>query len=182
MRHMKRKSTKKSRNATFRRLLVPVDFSDSSACALRHAVKLAAESGGSLIIVHVVPADYGLLGIGRDESRDLDRSLQRQAADRLHAFADEHVGHNVAADLEVRIGRPAEEIIAAVNESECDAIVLSTHGLSGLDRYLIGSVADRVARLASCPIFLIPATKRSLPRKQERSSVLRFRHKGKRPR
>src|SRR5512140_1905758 len=90
-----------------RRILVPVDFSDSSARALRHAVKRAAESGGSLIIVHVVPADYGWLGIGRDESRDLDRSLQRQAADRLRAFAEEHVGHNMAADLEVRIGQPA---------------------------------------------------------------------------
>jgi nucleotide-binding universal stress UspA family protein len=44
------------------RLLVPVDFSDSSARALRHAVKLAAESGGSLTIVHVVPFDYGWLG------------------------------------------------------------------------------------------------------------------------
>src|SRR5262245_29427092 len=84
------------------RMLVTVDFSDSSARALRHAAKQAAESGGSLLIVYVVPADYGWLGIGRDESRDLDRSLQRQAADRLRAFADENVGDDMAADLEVR--------------------------------------------------------------------------------
>ena len=45
-------------------ILVPVDFSESSAGALRHAVELAVESGGSLIIVHVVPSDYGWLGIG----------------------------------------------------------------------------------------------------------------------
>jgi len=162
------------------RLLVPVDFSDSSARALRHAVKLAAESGGSLTIVHIVPADYGWLGIGREESRDLDRSLQRQAADRLRAFANEYIGDNVAADLEVRIGHPAEEIVAAANELKCDSIALSTRGLTGLDRYLIGSVADRVARLAPCPVILIRPGRRSPDRKQARPAVLRFKHKTRR--
>ena len=178
---MRTKSSTQSRRARVKpqRILVPVDFSDSSLRALRHAVKLAAESGGSLVIVHVVPADYGWLGIGRDESRDLDRSLQRQAADRLRAFADEHVGHNVAAELEVRIGRPAEEIVAAARESKCDSIVLSTRGLTGLDRYLIGSVADRVARLAPCSVVLMRPGKRSPDRKQKRPAVLRLKHQGK---
>jgi len=159
--------------------LVPVDFSDSSARALRHAAKRAAESGGSLIIVHVVPADYGWLEIGREEFRDLDRSLQRQAADRLRAFADENVGHNVTAELEIRIGQPAEEIISAARDSKCDSIVLSTRGLTGLDRYLIGSVADRVARLAACPVVLVRPGKRSAGRKQKRPAVLRLKHHGK---
>jgi nucleotide-binding universal stress UspA family protein len=161
------------------RILVAVDFSDSSARALRHAAKQVAECGGSLIIVHVVPADYGWLGIGRDESREMDRSLQRQAADRLRVFADEHVGHNLAADLEVRIGQPAEEIVAAARESNCDSIVLSTRGLAGLDRYLIGSVADRVARLAPCPVVLMRPGKRSPDPKQKRPAVLRLKHHAK---
>ena len=150
---MKTKTSTQSRRARVRprRILVPVDFSDSSARALRHAAKRAAESGGSLIIIYVVPADYGWLGFGRDELRDLDRSLQRQAADRLRAFADENVGENVPADMEVRVGQPAEEIVAAARESKCDSIMLSTRGLTGLDRYLIGSVADRVARLSTLP-------------------------------
>ena len=177
---MKMKTSRQSRAAHIkpRRTLVPVDFSDSSARAVRHAAKRAAESGGSLIVVHVVPADYGWLGIGRDESRDLDRSLQRQAADRLRAFADENVG-DVPADLEVRIGQPAEEIVAAARESRCDSIMLSTRGLTGLDRYLIGSVAHRVAQLADCPVVLLRPGKRSLDRKQKRPSVLRLKHQGK---
>src|SRR5215467_1924339 len=131
---MKTKSPKQSRLPRVRpsRTLVPVDFSDSSARALRHAAKRAAESGGSLIIVHVVPADYGWLGIGREELCDLDRSLQRQASARLRAFADENIGHDVAADLEVRVGQSANEIIAAAGESRCDSIVLSTRRLTGL--------------------------------------------------
>jgi nucleotide-binding universal stress UspA family protein len=155
---------------------VPVDFSDSSARALRHAAEEARNAGGSLTVVYVVPADYGWLGIGRDESRDLDRSLQQQAAGRLRAFANEHVDQNVAADLEVRIGQPAEEIVAAARESKSDSIVLSTRGLTGLDRYLIGSVADRVARLAPCPVILVRPGKHSAVRKQKGAAVLRFKH------
>jgi len=162
-----------------KRILVPVDFFDSSARALRHAAKRAAESGGSLIIMYVVPADYGWLAFGRNELRDLDRSLQRHAADRLRAFAKENVGENELADLEIRIGQPAQEIVAAARESKCDSIMLSTRGLTGLDRYLIGSVADRVAGLAPCPVVLVRPGKRSPDRKLP--AVLRFKHKNEAP-
>jgi nucleotide-binding universal stress UspA family protein len=161
------------------RILVPVDFSDSSARALRHAAKQAAESGGSVIVVHVVPADYGWLGIGRNELRDLDRSLQRQAADRLRAFADENVSDDVAAELEVRVGQPAEQIIAAARDSKCDSITLSTRGLTGLDRYLIGSVAHRVSQLASCPVVLLRPAKHTPGREQKPPRVLRLKRKSK---
>ena len=176
---MKTSTQSRRAGARPRRILVPVDFSDSSARALRHAAKRAAESSGSLIIIYVVPADYGWLGFGRNELRDLDRSLQRQAADRLRVFADENVGDDVAAELEVRVGQPAEEIVAAARESKCDSIMLSTRGLTGLDRYLIGSVADRVARLAPCPVVLLRPGKRAPGREQKRPAVLRFRHKSK---
>jgi nucleotide-binding universal stress UspA family protein len=178
---MTTKSSSQSRHTRVkpRRILVPVDFSDSSASALRNAAKQAAESGGSLIIVHVVPADYGWLGIGREELRDLDRSLQRQASDRLRAFADENVGDDVAADLEVRVGQPAEQILAAARESQCDSIMLSTRGLTGLDRYLIGSVADRVARLAPCPVVLLRPGKRAPSREQKPPPVLRIKRASK---
>lgn len=181
---MKTKSATKGRRFAVKpqRLLVPIDFSTSAEDALRYAAELAAQSGGSLIILHVVPVDYGWLGIGREQSQNLDQTLQRQAADRLRALADVHVLKDLPVDIEIRVGQPAEQIIAAANESKCDAIVLSTHGLTGLDRYLIGSVADRVARLASCPIFLIPAAKRSLPREQKRPAVFRIRHKSERRR
>ena len=179
---MRTKSSSQSRSTGIkpRCILVPVDFSDSSARALRHAAKRVAESGGSLIIVHVVPVDYGWFGIGRDESRDLDRTLQRQAANGLRAFADENVADNVPADLEVRIGRPAEEIVAAARESKCDSITLSTRGLTGLDRYLIGSIAHRVAQLAPCPVVLVRPGKRSPDRKHTHSAVLRFKRKSRR--
>ena len=174
----KQKPAKAIRGKTApRRLLVPVDFSDSSLRALRYAVDLAADSGSSLTIVYVVAADYGWLDIGREQYRDLDESLQKQAGDQLRALADANVPRSISADLEVRIGRPAEEIVAAASEAKSDLIILSTRGLTGLDRYLIGSVAERVARLAPCPVYLMRPGKTPPGSEQVRPAVLRFKHK-----
>jgi universal stress protein A len=165
---------------TLRRVLVPVDFSDSSLKALSYAAALARKFRASLTVVYVVPADYGWLGIGQEASREYDETLQSQAAGCLRALAESHIPKNASADLEVRLGRPAEEIVAAAAESNSDLILLSTHGHTGLDRYLIGSVADRVARLAPCPVFLMRPGKPSPSPKRVRSPVLRFKHKTKR--
>jgi hypothetical protein len=102
---MKSKSSSQSRHTRVkpRRILVPVDFSDSSARALRHATKRTAESG----------------------------------------------------------------------------IMLSTPGLTGLDRYLIGSVADRVARLAPCPVVLLRPGKHAPSREQKPPPVLRIKRPSK---
>jgi len=156
-----------------------VDFSDSSARALRYAAKRAEDSRGSLIILYVVPADYGWLGIGREELRDLDLSLQRQAADRLRSFSGDNVADELTAELEVRVGQPAAEILAAARESKCDSIVMSTRGLTGLDRYLIGSVAHRVAQLAPCAVVLVRPGKRGPVRKRKGPAALHFTHSGK---
>jgi nucleotide-binding universal stress UspA family protein len=159
--------------ATPRRLLVPVDFSGASLGALDHAARLAVEWGASLRIVHVVARDDGWLGIGREEFRDLDKSLQEQATHELRAIATK-LPHGIKAELQVRIGRPAEEIVAAADEAKADLIVLSTQGRTGLDRYLIGSVAERVARLAPCPVYLIRPGKKTATRAKARPAVLRL--------
>jgi nucleotide-binding universal stress UspA family protein len=159
---------------TLRRVLVPTDFSDSSLSALRYAAALAMKFDASLTVLHVVPADYGWLGLGQEESRAYDETLQSQAAARLRALAESHIPQSALTHLEVRLGRPAEEIAAAAADSKSDLILLSTHGHTGLDRYLIGSVADRVARLAPCPVFLMRPGKPSPSRKPVRPPVLRF--------
>lgn len=162
------KTTKLSRNsrngthesATPRRLLVPLDFSEASLRAYHHAVRLAVEWHASLTIVHVVPRDDGWLEIGREEFRDLDKSLQEQAAHELRAIAA-NLPHAVKAEIQVRIGRPAEEIAAAATETKSDLIILSTHGRTGLDRYFVGSVAEHLMRLAPSPVYLMPAHKKA---------------------
>jgi len=163
-----------------RKVLVGVDFSEFSLRALRYAMGLAVELGAALTVLHVVPADYGLLCIGKEASRDLEKALQSQAADNLRRLAKDEIGLRLPVDLEVRVGQPAEEIVAAAAESKCDLIVLSTHGYSGLDHILIGSVAERVARLASCPVLIVRGRRLSPERKKVRTPVLRFKSTTKR--
>ena len=177
---MKTNNRKSSRKVTQQRLLVPVDFSDASLHAFRYAVALAKNLKACLFALHVVPADYGWLGIGKEEARDLDKSLQRQASDRLSAFVESNSRAKLPTELEVRIGQPTKEIVAAAQETNSDLIVLSTHGLTGLDRYLIGSVTDRLARIAPCPVLLVPPEKRWTNRHSTRSRTMRFKHLRKR--
>jgi universal stress protein A len=157
-------------------ILVPIDFSESSINALRHAARLIRAPRKPLTIVHVVPADYGWLGIGQETGRDLDEASQRQAAKHLQTLAKRILPRRVNATLEVRIGRPAEEIIAAATEAKSELIVMSTHGRGVVDRLLIGSVADRVARLAPCPVLLMRPGSTTSDRKPRPPAVLRFRH------
>jgi nucleotide-binding universal stress UspA family protein len=159
------------------RILVPIDFSDSSVNALRFAAGLALKIHANLTVLYVVPADYGWLGLGKEARLEYDEKLQSQAAESLRELADDQLPRSASVDLEVRIGRPAEQIVAAAAESQADLILLSTHGHTGLDRVLIGSVADRVARLAPCPVFLMRPGKPSPERKKVSPSVLRFKHK-----
>jgi nucleotide-binding universal stress UspA family protein len=164
---------------TTQRILVPIDFSDSSVNALRYAAGLALKVHANLTILYVVPVDYGWLEIGKEAWREYDERLQSQAAENLRALANDQLPKSASVDLEVRIGRPAEQIVAAAAESKADLILLSTHGHTGLDRVLIGSVADRVARLAPCPVFLMRPGKSSPERKKISPNVLRFKHKAK---
>lgn len=161
---------------TPQRLLAPVDFSDPSLNALDHAAHLAVEWGASLTIVHVVASDDSCFGIGREEYRDLDKSLQDQAAAELQRVAT-NLPPRIDLRLQVRIGRPAEEIAAAATVTNADLIILSTHGRTGLDRYFVGSVAEHLLRLAPCPVYLMPL--RTLSSKSERSQPATVRSTGK---
>src|SRR5512133_447982 len=167
---------------TIQRILVPIDFSDSSVNAMRYAVGLAGKIDTQLTILYVVPRDYGWLEIGKEAMREYDEALQSQAVESLRALAQSEIPAGTSVDLEVRIGRPAEEIVAAAAESKADLILLSTHGHTGLDRLLIGSVADRVARLAPCPVFLMRPGKSSPEPKKILPAILRFKHETKRGR
>ncbi|MGZ5021928.1 MAG: universal stress protein [Chthoniobacterales bacterium] len=162
------------------RLLVAIDFSESSLHALRRAVEMVAGSNASLLILHVVPANYGLLEIGREGLRDFDAAQQQQAAARLRVLVETTVPREIETDLEVRVGRPADEIVAAASEAKSDLIVLSTHGHTALDRLLLGSVADRVIRITTTPLLLIPPAAALTEQKRERSAVLRFKRTQKR--
>jgi len=141
-----------------RRILCPVDFSDTSRHALEHATAVARWYGAQIIVLHVihvplvpqppilgVPFAEPAVGSGRDQCQ---QELQRWLAPVRAA--------GVPARTVVDSGSPAGRIVARALTESADLIVMGTHGLSGFERFMLGSVAERVLRTARCPVMTVP--------------------------
>jgi nucleotide-binding universal stress UspA family protein len=146
----------------YARILAGVDGSIHAEHALRHAVELAKACGAALRIVHV--ADMGWLPVGPELGLDVDRLVAARRADgeKLLAEAVElarQAGVAVEARL-VETATLAQPAAAALVEEAAswpaDVVVLGTRGRSGLERLLLGSVVDGVARRSTIPVVLVP--------------------------
>jgi len=143
----------------FTEILVPVDFSETSLHAVRLAVKLVRSgTGGRVTLVHcgVVPyVDAGPFGAAVPGV--LVAAHDEMAAERMHALqrvAREEIPEGVPVRCLVREGFPPEEILAEAESGKHDLIVIGTHGRTGVERVLLGSVAERVLRGAKVPVLV----------------------------
>jgi len=136
------------------RILVPTDGSDEVDRAVAHAADLAAAHGAELLAVYVVnTASYG--GLPMETSIEgITQVLENEgesALDRVREIAAER---DVAVTGRLVQGTPSREIVAAADE-DCDLIVMGTHGRGGLNRLLLGSVAERVVRRSPVPVLTV---------------------------
>lgn len=143
--------------STFYRVIVPTDFSSGSEEALAVAVRLAAVAGSELVLIHVlVRAPLFSEGpFAGSRTRDVYDAARRWAEERLEEWAARARTAGVPARTGLRTGVPFREIVAAATDERADLIVMGTHGRGGIDRALLGSVADRVIRLAPCPVLTV---------------------------
>ena len=146
----------------YSRIMVAVDGSPHSAHALKHAVSLAKGLTASLRILHVV--DIGLLPSEPELSIDFDALFEARhaAAEKILAAARDSAqasGLAVEAQL-LDTATPTQHVAAAIAEAAAswpaDLVVLGTHGRRGIDRWLLGSVAEGVARRSTVPVLLVP--------------------------
>ncbi len=143
----------------FYRIVVATDFSACSEEAWSLARRVAATSRGELVLTHVL-AETPLY---REEPFSMARV--HEVYDRARAWAcaalEDWVtkarSEGLAARSALRTGVPYEEIVALAGDERADLIVIGTHGRGGIDRALLGSVADRVVRLAPCPVLTVRA-------------------------
>lgn len=141
-------------------ILLTLDGSALAEQALPHAVGQAERFGAELIILRVL-----------EPLSDQFRSSPavRQAQETINTLAQEYLEKIATSvqerDIPVRVvsinGRPHEEIVRFAETNQVDLIVMSTRGQSGLSRWLMGSVADRVVRGASVPVLLVPAREKN---------------------
>jgi nucleotide-binding universal stress UspA family protein len=144
----------------FQRILVPTDFSDSSIHALRLALDLARKFGGHITLLNVgVPTLDSLPGIepGAAAGPLFTQIAERMGVEMQHALeklAKEEVPDVVRHDVRRRDGYPPEVISEEAKDGGYDVIVMGTHGHTGIKRVLLGSVTDRVLRLATVPVLV----------------------------
>jgi nucleotide-binding universal stress UspA family protein len=136
-------------------ILCPVDFSEASRIALRYGRVLAKHFGGRLLLLAVEdPLLTEAIGLGTgsvwspDETRrELERFAERALADTTLKAGD--------LAFEVTVGKPAPEILDVARRHECDVIVMSTHGLTGMRKLFFGSTTERVLRETTVPVLAI---------------------------
>lgn len=131
----------------FTRILVPTDFSASSATALDYARMLAARFGASLHLLHVLENDFLRPTVA--DPQTVETGTLRQLCELLTA-EDLKRG---AVPVVLRSDAVADEIVSYARSNSIDLIVMSTHGRSGLAHLLKGSVAERVVRTAPCMVL-----------------------------
>ncbi|HWI59690.1 MAG TPA: universal stress protein [Bacillota bacterium] len=149
---------------SFRRILVPIDFSAKSTRALKIAAAFPQGNGGNLLLVHVVGPVYDVrdYGYGPVQRRRPNEELMRHARQRLQGLGRRHLGRSREWQCMVRSGTAPRQILKAAEEFHADLVVMPTRGLSHAPPTEVGSIAERVVRHAPCPVLVL--SNRAVPK------------------
>ncbi|MBX3473503.1 MAG: universal stress protein [Planctomycetes bacterium] len=143
----------KKKTKPFTRILFPTDFSETANRALARAVALTEDSDAELFVLHVV--DDTLISTHVPKERELIlKELRRAALDEMKKGLPAHLLQHFETTGAVKRGEPGKAIAAYAETHACDLIVMGSHGRTGVKRALLGSVADKVVRLAKCAVFI----------------------------
>jgi nucleotide-binding universal stress UspA family protein len=144
-------------NNLFYRMVVPTDFSSCSEEAWQLAQRIAALSKGELILTHVL-SEAPLYREGvRTAVREVYEGARRWAESALEQWVTNARAEGLSARSALRRGMAYREVVALATDERADLVIIGTHGRGGVDRLLLGSVADRVIRLAPCPVLTVRA-------------------------
>jgi len=134
-------------------LLVPVDFSEPADTALTYAMALAGKLGARLTLVHVI--HLAPLGVAEGGTvLPYLEAIEAQAQEGMEEYRAKVQAAELNVDVVITHGVPFQSIIEVAKERQVDLIVMGTHGRTGVSHVLLGSVAERVVRLAPCPVLI----------------------------
>jgi len=145
----------------FTKIIAPTDLSELSCLGLRYALELAREQSAEIIVLHVIPIGEDWVST-REESTPVRDLMAKERAD-LDKFLREKFGEFfslIELRQRVEVGAPHANITELAEREGADLIVMSTHGRTGLDHMLMGSVTEKVVARAPCPVLSIPAMSR----------------------
>jgi nucleotide-binding universal stress UspA family protein len=138
------------------KILVPIDFSQTSLLALEHAAVFCQKFNSKIHLLHVysgrdidILPDVTAPRISQDDLKDKITEALKREADRLTNEM------NITVDIEVREGSPAKEITLAARDAEAHMIIMGTHGTSGFEEFFIGSNAYKVVTSSELPVLTV---------------------------
>jgi len=136
------------------RILFPTDFSEPARKAQKYAVALAEKFGAELHALHIVP-EIILPATDSYAVWTLPEGGVKAQVDAAESQLQSELGAGSTAIRSVTVGFPVEEIMKYAHDREVDLIVVGTHGHTGLSHMLLGSVAEKLVRLATCPVLTV---------------------------
>ena len=135
--------------------LVPLDFSEYANQALDYAIKLANKLGARLTLLHVVQSlPMGGVDMGVTLPYTYIQDLEAEIMESLNNYLERVTAAGLEGEVAMVHGVPFHEIIEMAKAQHVDLIVMGTHGRTGFQHVLLGSVAEKVVRLAPCPVLV----------------------------
>ena len=138
----------------YKKILVPTDGSEFAKKAQQHALFLANVTGAEIVAVSVTENNF-VSGLPLDdEVRQLNQILNERSEENLKEF-DKLNKDDLKITHVIKEGSPAKSILEVAKEEDVDLIVMGSSGKSGFDRFIMGSVADKVVNSAKCAVLII---------------------------
>ena len=138
----------------YKKILIPTDGSEFAKKAQKHAFFIAKVSGAEIIAVSVTENDFVYDLQLDDEVALLNQVLKERSEENLKEF-DKFNEDNVKVTHVIREGSPAKVILEVAKEENVDLIVMGSSGKSGFDKFIMGSVADKVVNSAKCAVLVV---------------------------
>lgn len=155
---------------SIKRVLVPVDFSRDSLAALDYAVEFTKPLEAEIVLLHVIePVYYATPADLYATSPNLALLLEEQrraAQTQLQKLVQKIASASRKARALLKSGPPAQVIAETAQKPKADLIIMATHGRTGLAHVLLGSVTERVLRIAPCPVLVVRKLRRQRKRKR----------------
>jgi len=151
------------------KILVPLDFSESSREGLLYAISFAKCFDAGLILLHAIQVQPLIPAEGHTvhERMPAPGVIERAARLRARKFLKQVDFMGVEYEMEIQSGQPAHEICRYAETASVDLIITATHGQTALAHALIGSTAEHVVRYAHCPVLVVPTTEASAQRRRD---------------
>lgn len=142
-----------------KKILCPTDFSEPALKGVKAAAEVAVQYSAGVVLLHVIPPAHTLTPPTIPSGKVLEyyEDLSRFAQKTLDELIEEQFSKELSVSSRVVQGNPSDEIVRTASEEKVDLVVIATHGATGWRRFMFGSVAEKVVRMAACPVLTIPA-------------------------